>query len=90
MSVYVDRFAPTGKFGVTFVCHMVADTHEELEEMARNLRLSKSWIQKPGTPSEHYDLNEGKRFTAVHYGAIEVTWREMAAIFQRKRERVPA
>jgi hypothetical protein len=86
MSVYVDRFPPVRKYGVTFVAHMIADTHAELETMARALRMSRSWIQKPGTYAEHYDLNEYKRSMAIRFGAIEVTTRELVMIEQRKRE----
>ena len=85
VSVYVDRFPPVRKYGVTFVAHMIADTHDELESMARALRLSRSWIQKPGTYAEHYDLNEYKRSMAVRFGAIEVTKREIGRIELAKR-----
>jgi len=72
--VYVDDMeAP---FGSMIMCHMVADTHRELVEMARVIRVDLKWIQYPGTIREHFDIAKSKREQAVRHGAIEITWRQ--------------
>ena len=75
MSVYVDDMrAP---FGRMIMCHMAADTTEELVAMADAIGLSRTWIQHPGTDKEHFDVSLGTRAKAVAAGAIEVTMREL-------------
>lgn len=73
MSVYVDDMrAP---FGRMIMCHMFADTHEELVEMADRIGVARKWIQYPGHPvKEHFDIALSKRSLAVQAGAKEVTW----------------
>lgn len=78
MSVYVDDFniradVPNGARTVRGVwCHMTADTHAELVQMAQQIGMKQSWIQKPGTWQEHFDVTLSKRKLAVAAGAIEV------------------
>ena len=44
MTVYVDTYrAPYGRY---IMCHMVADTTDELMEMAEQLGLRDYWIQQ--------------------------------------------
>ena len=75
MAVYVDNMrAP---FGRMIMCHMVADTSEELIQMARAIGVNSIHIQDQGTYSEHFDICLSKRARAVHLGAIEVTKREL-------------
>jgi len=72
MSVYVDDMeAP---FGRMIMCHMVADTHTELVEMADKIGVGRHWIQKAGHVGEHFDIAKSKRKLAVEHGAIEITW----------------
>lgn len=53
------------------MCHMFADTDEELEDMARKIGLSPAWIQKPRESiGPHYDISKSKRAWAVLNGAI--------------------
>ena len=84
MTVYVDNMeAPLGRM---VMCHMVADTPEELLSMAKRLGLRPEWFQdKPGHP--HYDISKGKRRLAVKYGAVPVTMRELAKMDNLERER---
>lgn len=86
MSVYVD--APIWGYGRMVMCHMLADTREELDAMADAIGVQRKWIQHPGTPKEHYDVCKSKRAKAVELGAIELDVREMAAVMKRKRELV--
>lgn len=73
MAVYVDDMeAP---FGRMIMCHMYADTSEELLSMADKIGVQRKWIQHPGTWREHFDIAKVKRALAVKYGAVETTWR---------------
>lgn len=83
MTVYVDDMK--WPFGRMLMSHMVADTHEELVEMADRIGVSRRWIQKKGTPSEHFDICQSKRDLAIANGAKTVTMREMGRIWRRKR-----
>ena len=75
VSVYVDDMrAP---FGRMVMCHLCADTTEELLEMASKIGVQRKWIQKPGTWQEHFDICLAKRALAVAAGAEEVTMREL-------------
>ena len=71
MSVYVDSMKIP--FRGMIVCHMTADTTEELHNMAQRIGLKKEWLQPKSRP--HYDISKSKRELAVGLGAIEVTGR---------------
>jgi hypothetical protein len=76
MAVYVDDMeAP---FGRLIMCHMIADSTEELLAMADKIGVDRKWIQKAGTPNEHFDIAKSKKRLALEAGAIEITWREFA------------
>lgn len=75
MTVYVDE--PKARLGRMKMCHMVADTSEELYWMAYELNLNTLWLQHPRTYQEHYDLALGVRAKAVALGAVELTTREL-------------
>ncbi len=84
MAVYVDDMrAP---FRRMIMCHMIADTTDELNAMADRIGVSRRWIQKPGTPNEHYDICLSARAKAVAAGAIEITWRETGQRTMAKRK----
>lgn len=78
MPVYVDSMK--AKFGRMTMCHMIADTTDELNLMADAIGVARKWIQYPGTPKEHYDISMTKRADAVVLGAVEVTWRQTGAM----------
>jgi len=78
MTVYVDNMrAPYGRM---VMCHMIADTEEELHIMAAAIGVARKWYQKG-----HYDICLSKRAKAIEYGAIEVTRRELGIIILYKR-----
>ncbi len=77
--VYVDNALIP--FGRMKMCHMVADSHEELVRMAGRIGVQIKWIQKRGTRYEHYDICKSKRLLAIRYGAKPITSRELAQIF---------
>jgi hypothetical protein len=83
MSVYVDDMeAP---FGRLVMCHMIADTHDELIAMADRIGVARRWLQSPGLPTEHFDVCKTKRALAVKAGAIEITWRDLAVRVRARR-----
>lgn len=90
MAVYVDDAAhlmPRRRGpGFMIMCHMVADSLEELHEFAHELGLKPQWFQG-GTFTPHYDVNKTKRRLAVEKGAKEITQREAVAILRCWRER---
>jgi hypothetical protein len=76
--VYVDNMeAP---FGRMIMCHMIADTQEELLEMVDKIGVNRKWIQEVGTPREHFDISITKKKLAIKFGAKEITMRELAEI----------
>lgn len=75
MAVYVDDMEAS--FGRMIMCHMIADTPEELLEMADRIGVRRKWIQYPGTFKEHFDIAKGKRALAIGYGAIEISMFEL-------------
>lgn len=83
MTVYVD--APINPFGRMLMCHMVADTDDELHRMADQIGVSRKWHQKAGTPQSHYDICKSKRALAVNCGAVEIGRKELASLIKSKR-----
>lgn len=83
MSVYVDE--PVHPFGRMMMCHMVADTREELLAMVDAIKVPRKWIQKAGTPDEHFDICKSKRSKAIAAGAIAVDGNEIVSVIRGKR-----
>lgn len=80
--VYVDNME--AKFGRMVMCHMVADTTEELLAMADKIGVHRKWIQDAGTWSEHFDISLTKRKLAVAAGAKEITMMELGIMNAKK------
>ena len=78
MSVYIDDFfAPYGRM---LMCHMMADTREELDAMADKIGVKRKWIQLEGK-FPHYDVSKGMRELAIKNGAIECSARDLVKRF---------
>lgn len=84
MAVYVDTMRAA--FGLMKMCHMLADTTDELLAMADLIGVDQKWIQYKGTYREHFDIALSKRAMAVAAGAKEVSMTEMGGILRRKRD----
>jgi hypothetical protein len=78
--VYVDNMrAP---FRRMIMCHMIADTSEELHAMADAIGVARRWYQ-----GDHYDICLAKRAIAVAKGAKEISQRELGMmVVARRRE----
>lgn len=83
MTVYVDDMR--AKFGRMIMCHMLADTDDELHSMAARIGVHRRWHQKAGTPLSHYDICLSKRALAVCFGAVEIDRQGVANILRAKR-----
>lgn len=71
MSVYVD--ASLYGYGRMVMCHMIADTPDELHAMADRIGVARRWFQAPPKASFwHYDIAKSKRALAVEAGANRV------------------
>lgn len=85
MAVYVDR--AEWPYGRMVMCHMIADSLDELHAMADRIGIQRRWFQGPPkhrTP--HYDICKAKRRLAIQHGAIEVNdRRDMVRIKRRIR-----
>lgn len=77
MAVYVDDVELP--FGTMIMCHMWADSLEELLTMADKIGVRRKWIQGHPTLSYgkakeaswlHFDISKGKKNLALQNGAI--------------------
>lgn len=75
MTVYVDNMR--ANYGRMIMCHMVADTDEELHAMADRIGVARRWFQDKSS-SPHYDIALSKRELAVAAGAVEVDVKTLA------------
>jgi len=84
--VYVDNFEDTKiKFGRMRMCHMVADTKDELLEMVDKIGVQRKWIQYENTQMEHFDICMAKKKKALSFGAELVNMRVLAK-FTKERD----
>lgn len=82
MSVYVDNMRAS--YGRMIMCHMIADTDDELHAMAARIGVARKWFQDT-LSGPHYDIALSKRALAVEYGAREVTLRQAALMCANRR-----
>jgi hypothetical protein len=84
VSVYVDRCAMS--YGNMIMCHMIADTLDELNTMADRIGVARRWLQEPPKASfHHYDIAKSKRALAVAAGAIDCDRNTFVAHLRRIR-----
>jgi len=70
------------------MCHMLADTEEELHAMADKIGVARRWHQFPGTVKSHYDICLTKRARAVELGAREIDREGLVALIKSRREAI--
>lgn len=69
MTVFVDDVRH--KFGRMVMCHMWADTLDELLVMADRIGVARKWLQKPPFASwVHFDVSLEKKRQALALGAL--------------------
>lgn len=82
MSVYVD--SSIYPYGRMMMCHMTADTLEELHAMADKIGIRRKWFQ-----GDHYDICKSKRALAVRLGAIECDGKTIVRVIRKLRTTNP-
>lgn len=83
MTVYVDNMR--ANYGRMKMCHMIADSTDELLAMADRIGVARKWLQKAGTAHEHFDIALTKRDLAVKNGAVEVSMMGLGRIIRARR-----
>lgn len=86
MACYVDAICEYPNSGLRFTefCHLLADTRDELHEMADNLDIPRRFFQDHPW-RWHHDLPAHLRVRAVELGAQELTMHEVGALLRRRR-----
>ena len=80
MSVYIDDY--NAQFRGMTMCHMIADTMDELYAMADRIGLKRQYCHD-GT---HFDVCLSRKKLALQYGAIEVTTQQLGKILLLKKK----
>jgi hypothetical protein len=90
MSCYVDTVRSYPGAGLRFseFCHLLADTRQELHEMAEQLGMPRRFFQDHPW-RWHYDLPAHVREHAIELGAHEVTMHDIGALLRRRRAELP-
>lgn len=87
MSAYVD--GGTYAFGRMKMCHLMADTTDELLAVVDAIGVQRKWLQKAGQPDEHFDICASKRALAIKLGAVTIVdGRELVKIVRQRRAAV--
>lgn len=81
MPVYVDNMRAAYR-GMK-MCHMVADSLDELMSMADKIGMQRKWFQPLSHP--HFDVSLSKRSIAIAHGAIQVDRRGLVEAMKRHR-----
>ena len=87
MSVYVDDM--NASYGRMKMCHMMADSTQELLDMATVIGVDHKWIQAKGTYKEHFDIAKSKKALAIENGAIAVTQRDIGKMLVARKWQAP-
>ena len=80
MAVYVDNYNAPYKHMI--MCHMIADTDQELYEMVDKIKVNRKWKH-----NNHYDICLSKKKLAIKNNAIEITLDEIAKITHLRKMR---
>lgn len=83
MSCYVDE--AVWPLRNMMMCHLLADTEEELLAMVKRIGVDAEHIQRK--PVTHFDISKTKRKLAVQYGAKECSRAEIVAVMGRLRNK---
>lgn len=75
--VYVDTMK--ARLGRMTMCHMIADTAEELHLMAARIGVKRRWYQ-----GDHYDICQSMKKKAIAFGATEISMRDLCLMNARR------
>lgn len=67
------------------MCHMLADTLDELHAMADRIGVARRHFQTDSS-APHYDICKSKRALAVKHGAVEIDRLKLCELSRRHRE----
>jgi len=82
--VYLDK--SRNRFGRMTMCHMIADSLDELHAMADAIGMKREWFQAPPKASfPHYDVCLSRRAKALELGAVELEMRPFVEVMRRVR-----
>jgi hypothetical protein len=81
MPCYVDK--AIYPFGRMVMCHLVADTPNELHAMADRIGVARKWFQEKAS-FPHYDICKSKRALAIKFGAKEFESRRQQVDFMNR------
>lgn len=84
--VYVDNM--NAPFNGMIMCHMIADSTDELLEMVDKIAVKRKWIQHTGTYKEHFDICLTKKAKAIKLGAKQISWRQYAEMVLNKKNNI--
>jgi hypothetical protein len=84
MAVYVDK--QRAQYRGMVMCHMLADSTEELLAMADRIGVDRKHLQDAGTYREHFDICLTKRAAALQAGATEASMSELGRIIRLRRD----
>ena len=86
MACYVDtvRSYPNAGLRFTEFCHLLADTRDELHDMADALGIPRRFFQEHPW-RWHHDLPEHLRPRAIELGAVEIDIHEVGALLRRRK-----
>jgi hypothetical protein len=85
VTVYVDNARI--RYRRMLMCHMVADTREELVAMADRIGVARRWIQCAGTYREHFDVCSRMRIKSLDAGAQPISQRDLARFLADRKRR---
>lgn len=85
MTVYVDNARIP--YRRMLMCHLLADTLEELHVMADRIGVARRHFQgKEKASCPHYDICLSKRSLALRHGAVEISRQELVLVIRRIRD----
>lgn len=83
MTVYIDK--ANIRFRRMIMCHMIADTPEELHAMAYSIGMKREWFQENAS-FPHYDVSKSRKEKALKLGAVEVDKYQLVKQMRQIRE----
>ncbi|MCK9542896.1 MAG: DUF4031 domain-containing protein [Novosphingobium sp.] len=79
--VYVDDM--NCLYGRMIMCHLFADTIEELHKIADKIQVNRKWFQTKNKKFPHYDICLSKKKLAIQEGAVEVRYRDIPKLSKK-------